>query len=179
MARLRPLLPSVLQPYFDSYIEVLHITETSVDRFIALMDSFRYSPPADFMEGLLRIRDSIRPIPRIADTVVSGDEIQRQREYEWERSGGVLRGPFTREFRATARPEVTVTEESTEPIVGPAYSPVEVEVAPSGELQHVELQRFGGTVDTEPLPIFSRRSQGFRPRDPRSGRVQPGVSDIF
>lgn len=155
LTQLRPLLPDFLRPYFDRYIEFIHVTETSIDRFISLMESFRYTPPNTFLEGLLRIRNSIRPIP-VIDVASNVEEdlitnhLQHEREQDWERNGGRIRGPFTPGFVSNAVDpgRVVVKEEE-------GAGPIDVEPAVTPLPPHVELQRGGGTYSGSQPPVQS------------------------
>jgi len=66
LARTRPMLPSILQRALDQYIDLAHITEVSIDRFIEFADSLRYRPPAGIGELLERLRLATREIETVS-----------------------------------------------------------------------------------------------------------------
>lgn len=67
MAGLRPLLPTMLLPAFDRLIDIQHLSETSIDRFIEFADSLRYRPPAGIAEALERLRYATREIETVTE----------------------------------------------------------------------------------------------------------------
>jgi len=64
-ASIRQLLPAMLQPAWDRYLDFTTITSVSVDRFIEMMESFRYQPPASVMELIRRLSHAMREVPPI------------------------------------------------------------------------------------------------------------------
>jgi len=62
---IRPMLPKMLQHALDSMIDLQHLTEVSVDRFIDFGNEMRYNPPASIMELIQRLRIATREIESV------------------------------------------------------------------------------------------------------------------
>jgi len=163
LSDIRQLIPPIARGAFDKLIEGKHFAETSVDRFITLMESFKDRPAQGIMDTVYRVMHAMRDVPDVnadAPEVAIAAAAAESIEYN---AGG------KRKRYGIPNPDQPAVEEVV--ITPTGETPGREEPALPPDVGHVELQRKGPVGDLPYDPSIVRRYRPGVRRDPRSGSL--------